>query len=81
MAIGIWALDVVVGELVARPLRAKKGASDKLEGPFRRERGGPDRNGEPVSDLVTKQCKEWGVGARGEERLSKGDGGGGRAQL
>ena len=30
MAVGIGALDVIVGELVARPLRAVKGAPDEL---------------------------------------------------
>ena len=30
---------------------------------------------------MTKQRQKWGVGARSEERLSEGGGGGGRAQL
>ena len=53
-AVSIRANGVIVGELVARPLGPMEGPTNQLESAVGRKRRCPDRNGEPIGDLVTE---------------------------
>ena len=57
-AVNIRANVVVVGKLVARPQGPMEGPTNKLESAVGRKRRCPDRNGEPIGDLMTELGQE-----------------------
>ena len=80
-AVSIRANGVIVGELIARPLGPMEGPTNKLESAVGRKRRCPDRNGEPIGDLMTELGKKRKMGPGRKESVRKNSGGQGRAKV
>ena len=80
-AVSVRPSSVVVGELVTSPLGPMEGPTNELEGTIGRKRRCPDRNGEPIGDLMTELGKEREMGPGRKESVRKNSGSQGRAKV
>ena len=80
-AVSVRANGVIVGELIARPLGPMEGPTNKLESAVGRKRRCPDRNGEPIGDLMTELGQKREMGPGRKESVRKNSGGQGRAKV
>ena len=81
MVLSVGSFHFIVGVLVPRTLSTVKGAADELNRTFRSHGRGPNRDGEPIGDLVAEGGQESCMRSRRKE--SRREGGRGRvgAQL